>query len=77
LTVYDAALSLGSAMRRRDFIKVMTGYAASWPLVARAQAPRRIGVLMPFSADDTEGKKQLVAFVQQLHSLGWTEGGNL
>ena len=64
-------------MRRRDLIKLIAGFAISWPLRAPAQAPRRIGVLMPFSADDPEGKKQLAAFVQQLHSRGWTEGGNL
>ena len=38
---------------------------------------RRLGVLMPFSSDDKEVKNEVAAFVQQLQSLGWTDGGNL
>jgi putative ABC transport system substrate-binding protein len=51
-----------------------------WPLAARAQqdsAPRRLGVLMPSLPDDQEVKKELAAFIKQMQSLGWTEGGNL
>src|ERR1700751_5867603 len=76
-------LSLRGAMRRRQFIAHFGGAAAwlGWPLRARAQqqatSVRRVGVLMPSSSDDTEVKNELAAFVQQLQSLGWTEGGNL
>jgi putative ABC transport system substrate-binding protein len=66
-------------MKRREFITLI-GAAASWPLAARAQQPeqmRRVGVLMPFSPDDQEGKNELTAFAQQLQSLGWTDGKNL
>lgn len=51
-----------------------------WPLAARAEGDggvRRLGVLMPFAADDPAVKTELAAFAQQLQSLGWTEGGNL
>jgi putative ABC transport system substrate-binding protein len=65
-------------MRRREFITLLGG-VASWPLAARAQQEmvRRIGVLMPFLADDQEVKDELARFVEQLRSLGWTVGGNL
>jgi putative ABC transport system substrate-binding protein len=71
---------LGEAMRRRDFIKVIGGGAAAWPLGARAQQPgsmRRIGVLMNFAADDPAAQARLTAFLQALQQLGWTNGGNV
>jgi ABC-type uncharacterized transport system substrate-binding protein len=67
------------AMNRREFIAVLGG-AAAWPLAARAQQPermRRIGVLMPFAADDTEGQRRIAAFHQGLLQMGWTEGRNV
>jgi putative ABC transport system substrate-binding protein len=66
-------------MRRRDFIKSIAGSAA-WPLAARAQQReqmRRIGVLMNFASDDTEGQARLAAFHQGLQQLGWTVGRNV
>src|SRR5262245_27597064 len=71
---------LGEAMRRRDFIKVIGGGAAAWPLGARAQQPgsmRRIGVLMNFAVDDPAAQARLTAFLQALQQLGWTNGGNV
>lgn len=66
-------------MRRRDFLGVLGGMAAIWPLAARAQTDRarRIGVLMPLSATDPEGQAEVGAFVDQLQKQGWTVGGNL
>jgi putative ABC transport system substrate-binding protein len=67
-------------MRRRDFIKVIAGSAIVWPLAARAQQRdrmRRIGVLMALAADDPAGQARLVAFVQALQELGWTDGRNV
>lgn len=67
-------------MRRRLFIGLVAAAPFGWPLAALGQRNtmvRRIGVLMPSLADDTEVKAELAAFVQQLQQLGWTDGGNL
>jgi putative ABC transport system substrate-binding protein len=67
-------------MRRRDFIAHFGSATVGWPLVARAQQPermRRIGVLMALAADDPAGQARLVAFVQALQELGWTDGRNV
>jgi putative tryptophan/tyrosine transport system substrate-binding protein len=66
--------------RRREFITLVGGAAAVWPLAARAQQPERmrlIGVLMNLTADDPESQRRIVAFVQQLQQLGWTDGRNV
>ena len=78
----DVALNLTveGYVRRRDFIKVIAGSMAVWPLAARAQQPeqvRRIGVLMSDVAEDSEGQARLTAFVQTLQQLGWTDGRNV
>jgi putative tryptophan/tyrosine transport system substrate-binding protein len=65
-------------MRRRDFISALCG-AAAWPLTAHAQQPervRRIGVLLPYAAEDQEGQARLAALREGLAELGWSEGGN-
>jgi putative tryptophan/tyrosine transport system substrate-binding protein len=67
-------------MKRREFITLIGGAAAAWPVAARAQQPdrmRRIGVLMSLAADDPEGQARLTAFVQGLQELGWTDGRNV
>jgi putative tryptophan/tyrosine transport system substrate-binding protein len=68
-----------SGMRRRDFITLLGG-AAAWPLAASAQQAervRRIGVLLSLSADDPQGQARLMAFLQGLQQLGWTDGRNM
>jgi putative ABC transport system substrate-binding protein len=67
-------------MRRREFITLLGGAAATLPFAARAQQPdrvRRIGVLMPLAADDPEAQARLAAFRQGLQQLGWTVGRNV
>ena len=67
-------------MKRREFIALLGGAAASWPLAARAQQSermRRVGMLMPFTADDPEAQARMLAFAQELQNLGWTVGRNL
>ena len=67
-------------MRRRDFIKGIAGSAAAWPIAARAQQAdrtRRIGVLMSVAESDPEGQASVIAFVQRLKELGWTDDRNV
>src|ERR1700726_4622159 len=65
-------------MRRRDFIKVIAGSAAAWPFAARAQQPRRVGVLIPFySQTDREGQASIAAFLDTFQRLGWADGRNV
>ena len=66
-------------MRRRDFIKVIGGGAAAWPLAVRAQQPehKRIAVLMNTASGDKEGQAGITAFRQGLQLLGWTVDDNV
>ena len=82
LNRYDAFVrSRGvEAMRRREFIKVIGGAAATWPVAVRAQLTermRRIGVLMTTSLGDPETQVRTKAFLQGMQELGWTEGRNI
>ena len=64
-------------MKRREFITLMGGGVAAWPLMARAQQServRRLGVLMAVAADDSEGLARLAAFRDTLKQLGWSDG---
>ena len=66
-------------MRRRAFIRLLGG-AAAWPLAARAQQPermRRIGILLPATADDPRFQALVGAFLQGLALLGWSIGRNV
>jgi putative ABC transport system substrate-binding protein len=63
-------------MRRRNFITLLGG-AAAWPLAARAQQSKRIGVLMNYVATDKRGQDYITAFADQLRKLGWIDGHNL
>jgi ABC-type uncharacterized transport system substrate-binding protein len=66
-------------MRRREFITLLGGAAATWPLAARAQQPyrmRRMGVLLG-NAEDHEAQSWVAALREELGKLGWTEGRNI
>jgi len=70
----------GDAMRRREFIRFVSGAAAAWPFRVRAQQGdriRRIGVLTGTRAEDLDNKARLAAFEQALQQLGWTPGRNV
>ena len=67
-------------MRRREFITLLGGAAAAWPIAARAQQReriRRVGVLMNRAADNPEGQDRLAAFQQGLQEAGWSVGRNV
>jgi putative ABC transport system substrate-binding protein len=67
-------------MKRRDFISLLGGAAAAWPLAARAQQGermRRIGVFMRLSQSDPVTKGYLAALAQGLAPLGWSQSRNL
>jgi len=66
-------------MRRRHFISLLGG-AAAWPFAARAQQGqrvRRIGVLIPATADIEVYQARVGAFVRELALLGWIDGRNV
>src|SRR5262245_62893130 len=67
-------------MRRREFITLLSGAAAAWPLAARAQQSnpvRRIGVLMGIGQSDPEGQARVMALRQGLEQLDLKDGQNL
>jgi putative ABC transport system substrate-binding protein len=67
-------------MRRREFITLLGGAAAAWPLAVHAEQPdrmRRIGVLMAFAESDPEAQAWVAAFRDGLQKLGWAEGRNI
>lgn len=67
-------------MQRRDFITLLGGAVAIYPLAARAQQPervRRIGLLTGYAESDPEGRSPVAAFRQSLRQLGWIEGRNI
>jgi putative ABC transport system substrate-binding protein len=67
-------------MKRREFITLLGGSAAGWPLAARAQQNgqmRRIGVLIGGAADDPQIVAGLAAFKTTLQELGWIDGRNI
>jgi putative ABC transport system substrate-binding protein len=68
-------------VKRREFLSLLGGAAAAWPLAARAQQSgermRRVGALMALGADDPDIKERYAAFLQGLRQLGWIDGRNV
>jgi putative ABC transport system substrate-binding protein len=65
-------------VRRREFIALVGGAVAAWPLAARAQQPERMrhmGVLM--NVDNADNRATYAAFLQALQQLGWIDGENV
>src|SRR5262249_60733740 len=70
----------GHGMNRREFITLLGGAVAAWPLAARAQQAERtrhVGVLMTRVADDPQSRLQVTAFQQRLQELSWTHDVNI
>jgi putative ABC transport system substrate-binding protein len=67
-------------LQRREFVTLLGGALAAWPLAASAQQRERmrsIGVLMNRAADNPEGQDRLAAFQQGLQEAGWSVGRNV
>jgi putative tryptophan/tyrosine transport system substrate-binding protein len=67
-------------MKRREFIGLLSGAAATWPLAARAQQAQRmprIGVLAALAEADPDMQARLDGFRHGLRALGWVEGRNI
>jgi putative ABC transport system substrate-binding protein len=68
-------------MKRREFITLLGGMAAAWPLAARAQQQsqriRRVGVLMAVAESDADVRSGVAIFQQSLQELGWRDGRNI
>jgi putative tryptophan/tyrosine transport system substrate-binding protein len=66
-------------MRRRDFVIGVAG-AAAWPrtvLAQRSDRQRRVGVMLLFAETDPEPQARVMAFGEELKTLGWRNGDNV
>ena len=61
-------------MRRREFITLLGGAAAAWPLAARAQQPKLPTIGFLGTTSPSVWQIWTAAFVQRLRELGWIEG---
>ncbi|MGC1668564.1 MAG: ABC transporter substrate-binding protein, partial [Pseudolabrys sp.] len=67
-------------MRRREFIGLVGGAAANWPLMANGQQStgiKRVGVLMGTAESDPDQQAMVSVFSRALADLGWNEGKNI
>jgi ABC-type uncharacterized transport system substrate-binding protein len=67
-------------LRRREFITLLGGAVAAWPIAARAQQGgemRRLGVLSNIGESDPEAQSMAAALHKRLRELGWVNGRNL
>jgi ABC-type uncharacterized transport system substrate-binding protein len=67
-------------VKRREFITLLGGAAAAWPLAAPAQPSqriRRVGVLMAVAESDADVRAGVAIFQQSLQELGWSDGRNI
>jgi putative tryptophan/tyrosine transport system substrate-binding protein len=67
-------------MTRREFIALLGGASAAWPLAAQAQQSdrlRRVAIFMDLAEEDREGQARVAAFREGMRNLGWIEGRNV
>jgi putative ABC transport system substrate-binding protein len=69
-------------MKRREFITLVGGAAAAWPIAANAQQPdrvRQVGVFVGLasSADDPIARETIRPFSEAMQAAGWLEGKNI
>src|SRR5215510_2736972 len=67
----------GDRMRRREFITLLGGAVAAWPLAARAQQGKPVTIGLLGSGTAAAQSEWTAAFVRRLRKLGWNEGRNL
>src|SRR5262245_54206619 len=65
-----------SGMGRREFVALLGGAAAAWPLATQAQQPGKLPTI-GFLGASTSIESRVAAFVQRLRELGWIDGRNL
>jgi putative ABC transport system substrate-binding protein len=61
-------------VKRRDFITLLGGVAAAWPLAARAQQPGKLPTIGFLGAEAAAWSAYITAFAERLRALGWIEG---
>ena len=69
-----------SGMGRREFVALLGGAAAAWPVAVRAQQAqrmRRIGVFMNYAEDAPQSQARLASFLEKMQDLGWTPSRNV
>ena len=67
-----------SGMRRREFVSLLAGAAAAWPVTVRGQQVGKVPTIGFLGESTSVGQREWVAaFVQRLRELGWTEGRNV
>src|SRR6516165_9337957 len=64
-------------MRRREFITLIGGATAAWPLAARAQQPKLPTIGFLGAGTPSAWSPWTAAFVRRLRELGWIEGRNI
>jgi putative tryptophan/tyrosine transport system substrate-binding protein len=64
-------------MKRREFITLVGGAAAAWPLAARGQQPSKLPTIGFLGATPSVESQRVAAFVHRLRELGWIDGRNL
>ena len=67
-------------MKRREFITLLGGATAAWPLATRAEQAerlRKVGVLVPAAAGTPHWQAYVAAFREGLQKLGWSDGRNI
>jgi putative ABC transport system substrate-binding protein len=67
-------------VRRREFISLLGGSAAAWPLTARAQQReplRRVAILEPIGKNTPSAQARYTAFLEAFEQLGWSDGRNV
>src|SRR5712675_1307760 len=67
-------LGVGGAMQRREFMALVSGAAAAWPVAARAQPSKKPTVGFLGASTPAAAGPWVAAFAQRLRELGWTEG---